>query len=194
MADGPGTDVKDWLHRSVGQFGDNLRAVAEDQWPAPTPNAEWDVSDLAAHVVDEHLWIPGLLAGHTVDEIADTIAAEPLGNDPVAAFEAASEAGLAAADAVDLDATVHLSFGDCPAEEYLMQLFADHLIHAWDLARATGQDEHLDPELVSTCAAWFAEREDLYREGGVIGPAVAVTDADPQEDLLARTGRDPRPS
>ena len=36
---------------------------------------------------------------------------------------------------------VHLSFGDFPGGEYTRQLFADHLIHAWELARAIGADE-----------------------------------------------------
>jgi uncharacterized protein (TIGR03086 family) len=92
---------------------------------------------------------------------------------------------------LDLDATVHLSFGDVPAQEYLMQLFADHLIHSWDLARATGQSEHLDPELVAVCATWFVGREDLYRQSGAIGPAVKVEGGDAQSELLGRFGRTP---
>jgi uncharacterized protein (TIGR03086 family) len=99
---------------------------------------------------------------------------------------------LAALDGVDLGTTVHLSFGDVPAEEYLMQLFADHLVHSWDLARATGQDEALDEGLVRVCAAWFADREELYRAAGVIGPAVPLEDGTAQEELLAAFGRNPR--
>ena len=41
-----------------------------------------------------------------------------------------------------------------PGREYTMQLFADHLIHAWDLARAIGVDERLDAGLVASCATW----------------------------------------
>ena len=44
-----------------------------------------------------------------------------------------------------LDRTVHLSFGDVSGQEYVMQLTADLAIHACDLARATGQDDTLDP-------------------------------------------------
>ena len=58
-----------------------------------------------------------------------------------------------------LERVVDLSSGPTPAREYVSQLFADHLIHAWDLARAVGADERLDPELVDACAAWFAEME-----------------------------------
>ncbi len=69
-------------------------------------------------------------------------------------------------------------------------MFADALIHRWDLARAIGTDETLEPDLVETCAAWFAEREDIYRNAGAIGPRTDVSpDAGPQTRLLAAWGR-----
>jgi uncharacterized protein (TIGR03086 family) len=179
------------LRESTEAFGRRLAAVGDDQWACPTPNSAWDVRSLAAHIVDEQLWAPPLLAGRTIDDIADEIPSDPLGGDPTAAHEASSAAMFVALDDVDLDATVHLSFGDVPAEEYHMQLFADHLVHGWDLARATGQDEALDRELLKACATWFAGREDLYRAGGVIGPPVTTTSHDAQSDLLARFGRNP---
>ena len=55
--------------------------------------------------------------------------------------------------------TVHLSYGEEQMAEYVHQLAADHLVHAWDLAVATGGDTRLDPHLVAEVAAWFAERE-----------------------------------
>ena len=67
-----------------------------------------------------------------------------------------------------MDRIVHLSFGDFPGSEYTLQLFADHLIHAWDLARAIGADEHLDDELVASCATWFEAVEEAYRSAGAI--------------------------
>ena len=182
------SDVRDWLRDAAVGFGTRLGGVADDQWAAPTPNDEWDVRALVAHVVDEQLWAPGILA-----DVEPEIPADPLGDDPVAAHAVAVAGMVAALEGLDLDATVHLSFGDVPAEEYLMQLFADHLVHAWDLARAIGQDEALDDELVRVCAAWFREREDLYRAGGVIGPAVEIEPATAQDELLAAFGRDPRP-
>ena len=64
-------------------------------------------------------------------------------------------------------------------------------MHAWDLAAATGGDRSLDPELVTEVATWFADREQLYRDGGAIGPRVDAP-GDPQSELLAASGRDPR--
>jgi uncharacterized protein (TIGR03086 family) len=89
-----------------------------------------------------------------------------------------------------MDRTVHLSFGDFPGREYAMQLFADHLIHAWDLARAIGVDERLDPELVGACTAWFTAMEEAYRSAGAIAARPPVSDgADAQTRLLAMFGR-----
>ena len=50
---------------------------------------------------------------------------------------------------------MHLSYGEEDIEEYISQLVADHLIHGWDLAVATGQKRDLDPELVAEVATWF---------------------------------------
>jgi hypothetical protein len=72
-------------------------------------------------------------------------------------------------------------------------VFADHLIHTWDLARAIGADERLDAHLVEACATWFDEHEREWRENSEIGPPVAMPEgADAQACLLARFGRDAR--
>ena len=83
---------------------------------------------------------------------------------------------------------VHLSYGDEDAEEYVRQLIADHLIHGWDLSAALGADTRLDPGVVDEVAIWFADREEMYRSAGVVGPREEAT-GDPQSDLLAASGR-----
>jgi uncharacterized protein (TIGR03086 family) len=114
-----------------------------------------------------------------------------LGSEPKAAWTAASAAAVRAVEADGaMDRIVHLSFGDFPGSEYALQLFADHLIHAWDLARAIGADEHLDDELVASCATWFEAVEEAYRDAGAIAAPPPVPDrADAQTLLLARFGR-----
>jgi uncharacterized protein (TIGR03086 family) len=71
--------------------------------------------------------------------------------------------------------------------------FMDVLIHTWDLARATGQDEQLDPRLVEACAAMFLpEMPRRGREAGIVGPEVLLGDGAPAQDrLLAAMGRTP---
>jgi uncharacterized protein (TIGR03086 family) len=182
------------LHRgAVEVFGSRVHAIGADQWELPTPCVGWNVRELVNHVVGEDFWCVPLLSGSTIAEVGDRFDGDVLGDNPTAAWHEASAGALSAvAEPGAMEATAHLSFGDVPGEEYTMQLFADHLIHAWDLARAVGGDEGLPHELVDACAAWFADREALYRQAGVIGARVSLPDgAGPQDQLLAAFGRDP---
>jgi ketosteroid isomerase-like protein len=89
-----------------------------------------------------------------------------------------------------MDDIVHLSFGDVPGSEYAMQLFADHLVHSWDLATGLGRSIDQDRDAVEACLRWFADREDAYRAAGAIGPRPdEPAGADPQTRLLAAFGR-----
>ena len=86
--------------------------------------------------------------------------------------------------------TVHVSFGDIPGDDYVAQLVIDHTVHAWDLARAVGADEELDPELVEFALERLAPQVEDWRAAGAFGARVAVApDTDRQTELLALTGR-----
>jgi uncharacterized protein (TIGR03086 family) len=184
-------DVPVMFRGAVAEFDARVRQIADDQWQAPTPNEGWTVRDLVSHVVGEDLWAPPLLAGSTIAEVGDRFEGDVLGADPAAAWTAASaEAVRAVEQDGAMDRIVHLSFGDFPGSQYTLQLFADHLIHAWDLARAIGADERLDGGLVESCAGWFGAVEDAYRGAGAIAARPPVPgDADAQTVLLARFGR-----
>lgn len=68
----------------------------------------------------------------------------------------------------------------------------DILIHTWDLARATGGDETLDPEEVHRYVAGMEPIDQLLRDSGHYGPRVAVPDnVDEQTRLIAFLGRQP---
>ena len=85
---------------------------------------------------------------------------------------------------------VHLSSGDVAAADYVAERILDLVMHAWDVARAIGADERLDPELVDVARKILAEKADLWRRHGALGPAVeTVPGADPQTLLLAESGR-----
>jgi uncharacterized protein (TIGR03086 family) len=186
-------DLVEPFRRSLDEFTDRVRQVRPEQWSAPTPCVGWDVRTLVNHVVGEDRWMVPLFAGATIAEVGDRFDGDLLGDDPVAAAsDAAAQAAATVGEPDALDRTVHLSFGETPAEEYVRQLLADHLVHSWDLAAAIGADRRLDPEALRVCAAWFVEREELYRRGGAIGARVAVaSDASEQDRLIAAFGRDP---
>jgi uncharacterized protein (TIGR03086 family) len=183
----------DLYRQSVTAFADRVARIRPDQWTGPTPCRDWDVRTLVNHVVYEQRWSVPLFAGATIAEVGDQFEGDLLGDDPQGAAAAAAEAAQAAVQEPGvLDRTVHLSFGETPATEYLYQLFADHLIHGWDLAVGTGQDRTLDPEALRAVAEWFASNEEGYRSSGAIGPRIDLPDdASAQDRLLAAFGRDP---
>jgi uncharacterized protein (TIGR03086 family) len=192
--DCPAVDTVDLFRGAIEAFDQRVRQIDADQWQLDTPCDDWNVRALVNHVLNEDLWCIPLLKGQTIADVGDRFDGDLLGDDPQATWTAAVQPAIDAVSAPGaMEATTHLSFGDVPGREYTMQLFADHLIHAWDLARAIGADETLPADLVEGCATWFAEREELYRGAGVIGDRVELgAETDPQQQLLAAFGRDPR--
>lgn len=184
-------DVVTLHRRTVDYWESVLAGVRDDQWTVATPCVDWTVRDLVNHVVGEELWAVPLIHGSTIAEVGDRFDGDVLGEDPVAVGHQAATQATAVLDEVKPGLKVHLSYGDEDLEEYLRQLAADHLIHGWDLAVATGGQSRLDPELVAEVATWFADREENLRAAGLIGPPLEPT-GDPQTDLLAAYGRDAR--
>ena len=71
---------------------------------------------------------------------------------------------------------------------------SDVFMHTWDLARATGQDETLDPDKCAVMLEGMLPMDEVLRQSGHYGPRVAVPDdADVQTKLIAFIGRNPRP-
>jgi uncharacterized protein (TIGR03086 family) len=183
----------DLYRDSVSAFAARVARVRPDQWQAATPCLDWNVRALVNHVVAEERWSVPLFAGATVAEMGSRFDGDLLGEDPVhRAAEAAEDAKAAVSETGILDRSVHLSMGDTPGVEYIHQLFADHLVHGWDLAVATGTPSDVDPAAARACLDWFRDREDLYRASGAIGPRLEIaSDAGDQAQLLAAFGRDP---
>ncbi|WP_046468314.1 TIGR03086 family metal-binding protein [Allosalinactinospora lopnorensis] len=183
------SDLLDLHVQAMREFDHRVRAVEMTQWAEPTPCTDWDVHDLVNHLVGEQLWVPFLLAGGRIEEAGDRYEGDVLGENPIATWEVASrESRNAWLQPGATERTVHLSFGDAHASLYLWQMTFDLTVHAWDLARAIGADETLDPALTNAVLGW-AEEQGL---GGapIFAPPVPVPDdADPQTRLLALSGR-----
>ena len=84
--------------------------------------------------------------------------------------------------------------GDVPLDRAVSQFFTgDVFMHTWDLARATGQDDTLDPDRCAEMLAGMEPIEDMMRDSGQYGPRVEVpADADAQTRMLGFIGRDPQ--
>jgi uncharacterized protein (TIGR03086 family) len=181
------------LDRAAQGFAARLAQVGDDQWDGPTPCAEWTVRDLVAHAVGGCLVAPHLLAGKTLDEARAAVS--PPEGDLGDAFGPAA-AGQAAAFAAPgaLEAIVHHPAGDMPGADYLGLRISDLAIHTWDLARAIGADEALDPELVATAYERMAPRAPYLGQSGYFGTGSSgeVGEDRPLQDrLLDMAGRRP---
>jgi uncharacterized protein (TIGR03086 family) len=178
------------LHeRAVEYWLARVDAVSGDQWDDPTPCTQWSVRDLVNHVAAEDLWAVPLLGGKTIQEVGSKFDGDVLGHDPVGQARAAAQEAQAVTQAtVPGGGVVHLSYGEEDLGEYVRQLCAEHLIHGWDLAAATGGDTSMDDQLVADVAAWFAQREGMYRGAGFVSSRPSSF-GDPQSDLLSAFGR-----
>ena len=177
---------------SIRRFADRVDDIGDDDWGRSTPCADWDVRELVNHVCNEQLWTPHLIDGETIADVGDRYDGDVLGDDPKAAFRTAVERSTAAFSAADLDAIVHLSFGDVPCAVYLEQMLTDAEVHGWDLARGLGRSTALDPATASHLLPRMQAQEQLIRSSGVFGDPVTVDDdADDGAKLLALLGRDP---
>ncbi len=187
------SELTEPYRRAADGFARRLAQVSGTQWGSPTPCSEWSVRDLVAHVLDEQLWIPPLVAGETIAEVGDRFGGDQIGDDAAASWSAAQTAVLStlAEDGVEAR-MVGLSYGVTTAADYVSQVTVDTLVHTWDLARAIGADERLDVDGVSAAIDAVAPTVDTWRSSGLFGPAVPVAaDADPQTRLLALLGRAP---
>src|SRR6266545_155844 len=165
------------LHGRGGRrFAALVAGVGSEQWHDDTPCSEWDVRMLVHHMLSEQRWVPPMFEGLTIEQVGDRFEGDLLGDDtstwPGLLASSMEEAHAVVAQPGALDRTVHLSFGDVSGQEYVMQLTADLAIHAWDLARATGQDDVLDPDAVALLLPWTEANADLVAGSGMFGSRI----------------------
>ena len=164
--------------------------VTDDQLDHPTPCPKWTTADLLRHI-----------GGLTLEF---TAAAQKVPT-PERAVDGFTDgwrqriqedlAGLAAAweDDSAYEGETHAGPVTMPGRETARVALNEVTVHAWDLARATGQDYAADPGAVAECAS-FVESFDAPANdaGGLFGPPVATRDDSPPIDrLVGLAGRDP---
>lgn len=170
---------------SVG-FAGRLERCSPGMMDAPSPCEGWSGRDVASHVVHVHRRVLASLAGSDAADLAPE-------EDLVIAFREASTAVAAAlSDPAQAAKTVSGIFGEQTIEALVGRLLsADTLIHTWDLARATGQDDELDAEAAAKALEFLTPIDEAIRRPGGFGPRLASPPgADPQAQLLAFAGRE----
>ena len=175
-------------HREIGQaFTDRVRGTRS--WDAPAPVSGWVARDVVRHLVE---WLPAFLAGSSTVRLPTVPSVD---DDPVGAWQAHVDAVQALLDD-PAAAGLPLSnphIGAFPVGRAVDQFYTpDVFMHTWDLARATGQDDRLDPRFCALLLDGMEPIEHVIRSSGQYGPRVPVPDdADAQTRLLGFIGRDP---
>ena len=190
--------IADRYCRHADAFERKVAAVRPDQWSNPSPCEKWNARDVVDHIVGMHaVMLRPLQRGLSP--------APSVEGNPLAAFRAARadvEAVLADPELANLECDS--PGGQMTVEQQIDEVVSDDMVlHAWDLARATGQDDVIDPEDVERI---WSNMESIpphlmqkFRTPGAFGPGVEVfgpevqvpEDAPLQHRLLGLIGRNP---
>jgi len=166
-------------------FNDKVEAVRPDQWDLPTTCEDWNVRDIVRHVVTtEHDMLDrvDIDAPLTVD--VDT--------EPVAAWHELRDVIQGVLDDPDQANLEYESMGSTTTVGRTIDDFGgfDLVVHGWDLAHSTGQDDTIAADEVDRVLAMSDGLGDMLRSSGVCGPEIPVgPEATAQHRLLARLGR-----
>ena len=180
------SDITERYERVTSQFTERVRAVPPGAWDNPSPCEGWTARDVVGHLTQ---WIPGFFGSQGVEFPA----VPSVEDDPVGAWETvqATIAG-ALADPVMAAKQIETPFSSQSlAETVDLIVIGDVFTHTWDLARATGQPETLDPDQLQRMVAGIGQMpEEMLRADGMFGPRIDVPDdADDQTRLLGYFGR-----
>ena len=162
-----------------------LRGMGPGDGKAQTPCAKYDVDQLTEHLAGSLVGLGGCVG---VDVTPDVDAEREVRIADLAqpVLEGWRRRGI--------DGMVTLGHGDIPAEVASRILSMELLVHAWDFARATGQDLPTN-EGLSTYVLGLAKDgliQPALRDGDNFADEVALgAGADPMDQLVAYTGRQP---
>lgn len=185
------------LERAYEKVAGYVAGVDPDRLSAATPCTGWDVRALLNHLLaaarEFTLVNLGQSAGpNALDLLSGTH--DFVKGDPAGVLAAAAKENVDSwrrPGALDGERTY--SFGTFPAFTALMINLDEVVVHAWDLAKATGQDPGIDPAVAESLYSFYrASPLDDARAAGFFAPEVPVPDTAPAaERLLGLLGRQP---
>ncbi len=168
-----------------------LRAVADrvpaEAWDNQSCCSEWTARQVAGHAT----WIIKAIGANAAqtERPAEQPEAEVAGPDPAATLRRAIDETLAA---IDHEGVLHrvsqTPFGEMPFDDFIGGVWVDSLVHAWDIADATGVDACIDDETAEHAAQILTVVGPMIREAGGLGPRIEGGDT-PLERMLGEAGR-----
>jgi uncharacterized protein (TIGR03086 family) len=181
------SEVSERYRRLAGAMTEKIEQVPSDRWSSQSPCEKWTARDLVGHLVDVHGMFMGLV-GRELQPGPDA------GSDPLGAWTSARDQLQADLDDPERAGTEFdgLAGRSTFAEAVDRFVCFDLNIHGWDLARATGLDERIEPAELPKLWATAESFGDAIRSENVCGPPVEVSEgASEQDRLLAFLGRQP---
>ncbi|WP_121185078.1 TIGR03086 family metal-binding protein [Nocardiopsis sp. Huas11] len=194
-ADPAHTDPREALTGAVALVGEVIARTRPDQSDLATPCPDYGVRDLCRHLVSVGRRVAVLGGGgdfHSVPHFAEDVAD---GQWSAAWDAAAGDITTVWSDPAVLGREIALPWGPVPGAVAAVNHTTEFVLHAWDLAVATGQDPEWDPAvLAGPLAAMHRAVPAEPRTAPVpFGPVVPVPDDAPGIDrLVAWYGRRPR--
>jgi uncharacterized protein (TIGR03086 family) len=178
------TSTLDRYDVARGEFERRLVALAPGDLERSTPCEGWDVAEVADHAVG----VVALVAGLVPPVLPDDTGLARAERFAIAADDLRAKV----ADPLAGGTTVASPFGEMALKQLVSSVVVhDLLVHAWDLARATGADEQLDAALVAHTYDAMLPFDAFLREHGFAARVEAPAGADAQTELLCFLGRRP---
>ncbi len=163
------SEISDKYRHRADLFEAKVTAVKPDQWSNQSPCDEWSARDVVGHIIDMHgVMLRGL--GR------DPTPGPALADDPLDAWKAARHDIERLLDNEKFAAQeVDTPGGRMTVEQHVDEVASmDLVVHGWDLAKATGQDDTIDPNEVEKL--WPALKDlppEMY-EPEAFGPGIVV--------------------
>jgi uncharacterized protein (TIGR03086 family) len=175
-----------------------VSGIVADELGQPTPCPKYDVAGLIDHLVEAGYRAAALGRGQAPPPGDESPHVE-LADAPDQLRSAAEQAAQAWGGDSSLSSRYTMPWGEEFTGAYLVDMYlAELAAHAWDLARATGQIDKLDPSLALPAlegarATIKPQYRNLVEPGSPFGAEVPpAPGADDWERLAAFMGRDAR--
>ncbi|WP_040283294.1 maleylpyruvate isomerase N-terminal domain-containing protein [Tessaracoccus massiliensis] len=172
-------------HSALASKLDGIATNVTD-WDAPTPVKEWRARDILEHLIT---WLPGMLGAAGV-----ALPTVEVGDDVLAAWrEHTANVQALVDDDEQLERTIDVGSGEQTLGAVLEQYYLpDLFMHRWDLAKASGQDPDLEPEMVRGTVTDMTPMAETLKESGEFGTPVVLDESHSDEErMVALIGRDP---
>lgn len=183
--------------KTIYGFDHVMRLVPHDAWSNASPCEGWTARDVVGHVIAVQRYIESLIVGAEPPMNPYEHPGRFAGDDPLTTWTATRDDLLALLDEPHI---VHRTVQSWRGEEEIDAVIGwnvvDTLTHAWDLGRAAGVDDQLDPSSVAHALKHAAPMIEHMRKPPYFGDAVSIAGnddegAEPQTQLLIMLGRRP---